>query len=357
MKIALATYPYYQQRLKGGDHVLFDAVYEALEKDNQVVYMDYNRPMSWLMWRLPGRMAQLAVWVLDLFLPIFYTIQILRNACRADVVIADSAVITSLGPLTGLFQGQRPPRMVPLINIDYTAYVAVVGSGLPLRRRQELRLKAWWQRQGATRYPGVAVSTFVEKTFSGRQLPLLATIENVVTGVSIEATCSVADGSVRLVYAGSNDYFGKGIDVLQAVARQGMEVHAYTPVSFPGLIHHAPLTRGELMSVLPSYSLMLFPSRYESFGLIAVEAMALGVPVLMRKTGIGIILAQHIPECVMGDEASTEEWVERLRHIVANRARIAEEVREFSQGYLDVSRFSGEWRALVRGLSMINGQA
>lgn len=357
MKIALATYPYYQQRLKGGDHVLFDAVYEALKTDNQVAFMDYNQPMSWPIRRLPDRMAQLAVWVLDLFLPIFYTIQILRNVCRADIVIADSAVITSLGPFTGLFQGQRPPRIVPLINIDYTAYLAVVGSRLSSRRRQELRLKAWWQRQGATRYPGVAVSVFVERTFSGRQLPLLATIENVVTGVLTEATRSVAEGPVRLVYAGSNDYFGKGIDVLQAVARQGMEVHAYTPVPFPGLIHHSPLTRGELMSVLPSYSLMLFPSRYESFGLIAVEAMALGVPVLMRKTGIGVVLAHHIPECIMGDEASTEEWIERSRHIVANRARIVEEVRAFSQKYLDVSRFSGEWSALIRGLSMTDGQA
>lgn len=357
MKIVLATYPYHQQKLKGGDHVLFDAVHAALKDDHRVLFADYGRPLAWLIRRLPGRVAQLAIWVLDLFLPIFYTIQILRNACRADVVIADSAVITSLGMLTGLFQGRHPPQIVPLINIDYTAYVAAVGARLPLRRRLELRIRAWWQRRSATRYPGVAVSTFVESTFSGKGLPLLATIENVVTGVSIEVEHSAAEGPVRLVYAGSNDYFGKGIDVLQDVASHGIEVHAYTPVPYPGLIHHSPLVRQELMSELPSYSLMLFPSRYESFGLIAVEAMALGVPVLMRKTGIGLVLEKYLPECIMGDDASPHDWVERCRFIVANRVRIAKEARRFSRRYLDADRFSTEWRALVKRLAVSDEEA
>jgi glycosyltransferase involved in cell wall biosynthesis len=100
---------------------------------------------------------------------------------------------------------------------------------------------------------------------------------------AIEALARV-DGDLRLVVAGRDK--GSEADARRAVARLGLERR----VEFVGHV-----AKQELASLYRSAACLVFPSRYEGFGLPVVEAMASGTPVVAAATGA-------VPE-VAGDAA------------------------------------------------------
>ena len=87
---------------------------------------------------------------------------------------------------------------------------------------------------------------------------------------------------------------------------------------------------GELASLLSHLVALLFPSRYEGFGIPALEAMAAGAPVVCSRAGAlpevvgdaGVLLAQTIPEKVLSAalELARSDGL-RKQLIEAGRAR------------------------------------
>ena len=93
----------------------------------------------------------------------------------------------------------------------------------------------------------------------------------------------VRNHQVRLNVAGS----GTGIELYRALAgKLGIEKH----VAFLGFIN-----RNELMNLYANADLFVLPSRRESFGMVLIEAMASGLPVVSTKVGA-------IPEVVRDGE-------------------------------------------------------
>lgn len=336
MKIGIARYPYYRQRLKGGDYVLFDAVAAALQQEHEVDFIEYRRPFSWLLRRMPPRPEKFCAWLIDLCLPFLFTRQILRKLDQFDLVLADSAVITDVGARPGEHR-----KVIAVINIDYGAYLAAVGRYLTPRARYVLNWKSWMQERGLASVRSVAVSRFVAETMAARGV-VTRIIENQIE--PLPPSFGPASRQTGLVYAGSGDYWGKGLDVLKALAENGYPVHIYSPVSLEGCTCHGPVRREALIGNLPAYQVMVFPSRYESFGLIVIESLAAGLPVVMRRTGIGVDLETVLPECVVPDDATTGDWAKAVEAVLADRARIARQGALFASAYMDTARFAQRWR-------------
>jgi glycosyltransferase involved in cell wall biosynthesis len=95
---------------------------------------------------------------------------------------------------------------------------------------------------------------------------------------------ALADGDLRLVVAGPER--GRRAELDRAAARLGLE----NRVEFRGHVAHE-----ELAALYRGASCLVFPSRYEGFGLPVLEAMASGTPVVATT-------ASSVPE-VAGDAA------------------------------------------------------
>jgi glycosyltransferase involved in cell wall biosynthesis len=218
-----------------------------------------------------------------------------------------------------------------------------------------MRWKSSLQDRGLAAFPCIAVSRFVAETTAARGLRVSAVVENQVQDLPTETAHACAPCGV--VYAGSGDYWGKGLDILEAVAASGVPVHTYSPAAVPGCISHGAVRREILLSAFPVYQMMIFPSRYESFGLVVIEALASGIPVLMRRTGVGGDLAKVLPECVLAADAGADEWVKAIDVILADRDRIVASGRQFAAAYLDRSRFAKNWQVTIKRLGRPEGNS
>jgi glycosyltransferase involved in cell wall biosynthesis len=124
---------------------------------------------------------------------------------------------------------------------------------------------------------------------------------------AIEALALV-DGDLRLVLVG--DEKRGGDEVREAISRLGLQQR----VELAGYVEHeglAALYRGA--------ACLVFPSRYEGFGLPVLESMASGTPVVASRAGA-------VPE-VAGDAAvlvepgDAEALAEGIREVLADRDR------------------------------------
>jgi glycosyltransferase involved in cell wall biosynthesis len=128
---------------------------------------------------------------------------------------------------------------------------------------------------------------------------------------AIEALARI-DGDLRLVLVG--DEKRGGDELRSAIRRLGLERR----VEFAGYVEHEGLA-----SLYRGAACLVFPSRYEGFGLPVLEAMASGTPVVATTAGA-------VPE-VAGDAAvlvepgDPEALAEGIREALGNRERLVAE--------------------------------
>jgi D-inositol-3-phosphate glycosyltransferase len=81
---------------------------------------------------------------------------------------------------------------------------------------------------------------------------------------------------------------------------------------------------------------VVVPSHYESFGLVALEAMACGKPVVASETGGLAFLVRdgetgfHVPA---GDPQALAERIRRLLEDEVLRTRLGRQAAEYAKGY------------------------
>jgi len=139
--------------------------------------------------------------------------------------------------------------------------------------------------------------------------------------VSAVEAIALVDGGLRLVFAGPDK--GCGPALREAVARLGLEDR----VELLGYVEQE-----RLAALYRGAACLVFPSRYEGFGLPVIEAMACGTPVVATRTSA-------LPE-VAGDAAvlvepgSPAALAQGISDVLADRERLTaaglERARSFS---------------------------
>ena len=114
--------------------------------------------------------------------------------------------------------------------------------------------------------------------------------------------------AVHLTIAGQRS--GGDFDAAALISRLGIEDHVTT---LPALPH------AELAALFRASDAVLVPSYSESFGLVALEAMACGAPVLAHRVGG---LAELVVDAQTGwliDSLDSREWAARIRDVAELR--------------------------------------
>jgi glycosyltransferase involved in cell wall biosynthesis len=174
-------------------------------------------------------------------------------------------------------------------------------------------------------------------------------IENAVDAAILDRVSGPAERPVgsglNALWVGQSGYL-KGLDVALAAVAEARRDLPELRLSVVGVAAGKPTQGVDWLGVLPpakmaaayrAADLLIFPSRYESFGLVTIEAMAAGLPVIVSDviaSGIvtdgrnGAVVAGHDPA---GYAAALRRLADpALRAAIAQTNR--EDVRRFSAG-------------------------
>jgi glycosyltransferase involved in cell wall biosynthesis len=174
-------------------------------------------------------------------------------------------------------------------------------------------------------------------------------IENAVDAAILDRVSGPAEHPVgsglNALWVGQSGYL-KGLDVALAAVAEARRDLPELRLSVVGVAAGKPTQGVDWLGVLPpakmaaayrAADLLIFPSRYESFGLVTIEAMAAGLPVIVSDviaSGIvtdgrnGAVVAGHDPA---GYAAALRRLADPpLRAAIAQTNR--EDVRRFSAG-------------------------
>ncbi|MDW8104684.1 MAG: glycosyltransferase family 4 protein [Armatimonadota bacterium] len=227
----------------------------------------------------------------------------------------------------------------------------------------------WLSRRG---YPLIAVSEAVKHWLIDYGVPagIVQTVYNATDFVSLNGEYSCAPLEVRREFGLPEDskligLFAKvspikGHDLLLEALPTVLRLHPNTHVLFVGsteskfaqhtwqrakelgVHHHVTFTglRADVARLMQAVDVVTLPSRSETFGLVVLEAMALGKPVVATRTG-------GLPELVRDRETgilvdfTTTSLAHALNELLTSadlRRRLGQSARSFAQQYYTPER-------------------
>ncbi|MBH0123055.1 D-inositol-3-phosphate glycosyltransferase [Rhodococcus sp. CX] len=149
-------------------------------------------------------------------------------------------------------------------------------------------------------------------TFVGRIQPLKA--PDVLLRAAARAVADAPDLPLRVLIVGGPS--GTGLERPDSLIELAAELGITARVTFL-----PPQPSDRLVQVYRASDLVAVPSYSESFGLVAIEAQACGVPVIAANVG-GLGVAVRDGETgVLVDGHRTEDWAAALGSLVADRGR------------------------------------
>ncbi|WP_066633510.1 glycosyltransferase family 4 protein [Labilibacter marinus] len=172
---------------------------------------------------------------------------------------------------------------------------------------------------------------------------------------------NIEDRPLKLLYAGTVTQ-RKGIkyllESLKSLQSLNIELHIIGGIQGSGqalkeyahLIHyHAPVSQQEMFEAYADYDALVLPTIFEGFGLVIVEAMAAGLPVITTPHSIG-------PELIKEDQNG---YVIPIRDVDAISSAIEKLRNKSSEQYLQMRKKAREaaleysWKAFERRLNEV----
>jgi glycosyltransferase involved in cell wall biosynthesis len=264
---------------------------------------------------------------------------------------ASTAVVICNGEFA---HGVRHPRAIVLFHGSYFGYARAMAPVLPRRAVRGLMRLSDQQVRGARGKRVVAVSRWLADVLRDQGIRVDAVIENAVD-TQLFRPGDAEPRVDRCLFVGSPDHFGKGYDTLEELAAQGVRIDCVSS-SRPRsnlLGWLGPATQEQLPALYSRYRALLFPSRFEGAGLVALEAMACGTPVIMTSVGIGPDLAREFPEFV--SNASREDLAAdmqaRLQVVARERERLSAQARAYVLRHHSRERWERQWGGLLADMA------
>ena len=233
---------------------------------------------------------------------------------RAPAILANSeAVIAEIEQVHGVALGARA-RVVPHGTPDLLA-----AAGLSVAAKVQQR-----ERTGG-----------LKVLFAGRFEPRKG------YDLALRVAARLADNpSVQFSFAGAT--------LNEGMVKRARQESGIDPRRLANAVFHGEADRATLDRLFVESDVVLMPSRFESFGLVAIEAMSAGVPVLaLDRGGLAEVVVSGAG-CLFGtEEAFVTEAAKSLSRWAHNRAGLA----ELSRGAYEAYRARYSVEAMARDVA------
>jgi len=253
--------------------------------------------------------------------------------------------------------GINHPRSISLFHFSSFGAKEFFKFGQNFNLKKYIAFSRWaFQEKQATRNKCVvSVSEYLKGYLEKQGINVSKVINNCID----TAKFFPKNNEVRknCVFVGRADYFLKGFDVLEKLSGAGIKIDCYSNTNIGnGLVWKGNVENSKMTNIYNKYELLLFPSRFESVGLVPLEAMACGVPVLMSNVGFGNLLKKEIPEFVIDgwNDDSVKQYIERRIMILSKYEEFSKKARCFVEKYFSFEIFSKEWCTLVEDVASRN---
>jgi len=334
MKILLAYYPYININYKGGDYQVLKYLYIYLSSlGYQVEWSSYRRKFNFsnkILNKIFGKIE-------TAFLPIFYG-HYLNNLKYVDLVISDS--------LLSIFSKHKT---INIHHINYRDYWRKVKKNKIFSI--QLYISIIWQYFAIKKNINVAVSRNLFRILKKQGAKNLIQINNIVAQYFENYINKFNNERIGYFCASNTDYFGKGLDILSKLGEKGYNIDCYTNANIPYVNCISPVPNEQCPYLYSKYRILIFPSRYESFGLVPLEALALSIPVIMRETGIGYDLKKIIPEFVVENGENIDEYIERIKIIESKYDEFCNKAKMFYLSFAKRREILKMWNDLIESLA------
>lgn len=341
LRIGIASYPHNKKNnYDGGDSTVNSLIVRALEEQGHVVEIlqydpNFIRHSSFIK-RIIAK---------TLGMPYIFSELLNKTSRDYDLIIIDSGINFHI----------NHPVCINLFHYSFGGYRKRAGVDWGIMPHLRYMKYNIIQKLGARRCTNVAVSDFIKNILEENNIRIDHVIYNSIDTEHFKPMKHFVKRD--FLYAGGFAYYGKGIDLLEKLAEKGLNIDCVTnriiekcKLNFLPTVPHK-----EMPEVYNRYKILLFPSRFESFGMVPVEAMACGLPVIMGEVGIGLVLRECIPDFIVKghDNGAIEEYISKAELIMMNYSYYSKKAREIVIRKFSYPVFRNKWCELIEQISIL----
>lgn len=241
--------------------------------------------------------------------------------------------------------GIKHPKIINLFHGSYKGYRDALKDYWSFKTYLSLTRDAFIQKIGTHNKYVVCVSEYIKNILICDGIKVDQVINNAVDFNLFRPINVVKNG--KCLFVGTNNYYAKGFDVLEKLADKGIKIDCITNSSpHPKLGFYQNIPNKKMPLVYNHHEILLLPSRFESLGMVTLEAMACGLPIVMSNVGIGPELKRTIPAFVV-DSFDENEYLDRINHIRTNYNKYSKLSLQYVKEYHSFKSFNKQWSELI----------
>lgn len=225
--------------------------------------------------------------------------------------------------------GLKGQNIISYFHGSYYGYLKYCKEHIRYRERIHFRILSMFQKRSAKGKRIVCVSEFIKNMLSKQGIEAGYVIDNYI---DIDLFKPIyEDRTDHYLFVGRYDLYGKGIDIIKALQKR-YDIDVYTDGKYEGVDNciESHFSDGEMVSIYNHHRILIFPSRFEACGLVTIEAMACGLPVVIFNVGIGDSLKKEIPEFVVDIEKDgVNEFCHRIELIEQEYQKYSNAARKY----------------------------